>query len=169
MENNINNANNLRVGQSLKVPVSDMAEEPEVIVATAKISREISTASRGGAYEWPLKGIITSKYGPRHSGFHHGLDIAAATGTNIAAIKGGKVTQAGWYSAIYGNTVTIDHGNEEKSFYAHISKILVKEGQLIKKGQIIAKVGETGNATGPHLHLQISIDGNTIDPQIYLR
>ena len=168
-KNNLCDANQLKIGQSLKVPVNDLQEDPEPRVVTAVISKKYTTASRGGSYAWPLQGIITSKYGYRSSGFHHGLDIAAAIGTNIAAIKGGKVTQVGWFSAIYGNTITIDHGNKEESFYAHLSKILVEEGQIVSQGQIIGKVGETGNATGPHLHLQINLDGKTVDPIKYLR
>lgn len=168
-KNEIKNARALSIGQSLRIPVNDIIEEPGTIVASNKKNQELETASRGGSYCWPLKGIITSKYGYRSSGFHHGLDIAAATGTGIAAIMSGEVIQAGWLSGIYGYTVTINHGGNVESLYAHLNAILVKEGQIVNGGQIIAKVGETGNATGPHLHLQISIDDKTIDPLKVLR
>ena len=167
--NNILNANSISIGQSLKIPVTDLVDDTVPNIIKANNNQEITTASRGSTFSWPLKGIITSKYGPRGSGFHHGLDIAADTGTSIAAIKSGKVIQAGWYSNIYGYLVTIDHGNEEQSMYAHLSRILVDVGDIVYKGQIVGQVGETGNATGPHLHLQISIDGETVDPLIYLR
>ena len=167
--NNISNANSIHIGQALKIPVSDSVDDTVLNVILAEQNQAITTASRGSTFIWPLKGIITSKYGPRGSGFHHGLDIAADIGTPIAAIKSGKVIRACWHSDIYGYVVTIDHGNGEESLYAHLNKILVDVGDVVYKGQIIAQVGETGNATGPHLHLQISIDNKTVDPLIYLR
>ncbi len=115
----------------------------------------------------PLQGKITSRYGQSsrlRKAEHTGLDIAATTGTPIKATAEGKIICAK-YSGSYGNLVKIDHGNGVETWYGHASKILVKEGQQVKSGDIIANVGSTGNSTGPHLHFEIRINGKHINPQ----
>ncbi len=114
----------------------------------------------------PISGIITCRFGSRGNG-HRGLDIAAPTGTPIHAAAAGTVTTAGWNSS-YGNLVIISHGNGIQTVYAHSSQLLVKVGQKVTQGQVIAKVGSTGNSTGPHLHLEIRANGVLQDPQNYL-
>lgn len=117
----------------------------------------------------PLEGIITSKFGCRESdnkivsSYHSGLDIAANTGTNILSAHNGKVIKAG-ESGSYGKCVMIESG-DLVSLYAHCSSILVKEGQNIKMGENIAKVGMSGNATGPHLHFEIRYQGRFLNPE----
>ena len=122
----------------------------------------------------PVKnGNISSKYGIRKDPFngrkrmHHGIDIAAQSGTNIYPLGKGKVIFSG-RKAGYGNLVEILHGTAIVSRYAHIKKSLVKKGQIVGKKDIIAKVGSTGRSTGPHLHLEIAINGETLDPEIFL-
>lgn len=118
----------------------------------------------------PVNGTITSRYGERssiRSSTHTGLDICAPAGTEIHAIAKGTVVEAKRNGA-YGNLVKIDHGNGVETWYAHTSKMLVTEGQEIKAGELIALVGSTGNSTGPHLHLEIRINGEHINPQQYL-
>jgi murein DD-endopeptidase MepM/ murein hydrolase activator NlpD len=95
------------------------------------------------------------------------LDIAATTGTPIKVISDGTVTFAE-YNGSYGLLVKVDHGNGVESWYAHTSKIYVKVGQELKAGDVIAAVGSTGNSTGPHLHLEIRINGEHVNPQNYL-
>jgi len=171
-QNNLSNPNRLKIGQQLAVPVEqdEYSLSPIVIAASSTTRSTITTASRSGSsYLWPLNGIITSKFGPRNGGFHHGLDIAADTGTAIGATKPGTVTFAGWYSSIYGKAVVIRHSDTEESMYAHLQSILVSKGATVKAGQNIATVGESGNATGPHLHLEIRINDQAVDPLKYLR
>lgn len=118
----------------------------------------------------PVSGTISSRYGERssiRSSTHTGLDIAAAKGTPIKAIADGTVIFAE-LSGAYGYLVKIDHGNGVESWYAHTSKMYVSAGQKVKAGEIIAAVGSTGNSTGPHLHLEIRIDGQHVNPQKYL-
>lgn len=115
----------------------------------------------------PISGTITSRYGRRSSGIHKGLDIATSTGTPIAAAAGGTVTFSGWGGS-YGNFVIIDHGNGIQTAYAHCSALYVSVGQYVDQGQSIAAVGSTGNSTGPHLHLEIRINGVCQNPQNYL-
>ena len=118
----------------------------------------------------PVTGTISSRYGVssriRRSN-HTGLDIAATTGTTIKVMATGVVTNAS-YSGSYGNLVKVDHGNGVETWYAHTSKMYVKKGQEVKAGDVIAAVGSTGNSTGPHLHLEIRLNGEHINPQEYV-
>ncbi len=118
----------------------------------------------------PVTGKITSRYGESSNlrrSTHTGTDIACSAGTDIKVIAKGKVTFAA-YSGSYGNLVKIDHGNGVETWYGHCSKINVKAGQEVEAGDVIALVGSTGNSTGPHLHLEIRINGKTVNPQDYL-
>ncbi len=177
--NNIKDPSKLAVGQVLKIPQQDSVDSLAVSIrqttvtasrSGSKTTTKTQTASRtiDTEFSWPVTGIITSPYGPRKGGFHHGIDIATASGTDVKAAKAGIVTTAGWYSSIYGNAILLDHGDGTTSFYAHLSEILVKIDEKVKKGEVIGEVGETGNATGPHLHLEIRVDGEIVNPRKYL-
>lgn len=118
----------------------------------------------------PITGRISSRYGVSssiRSSTHTGLDIQAAQGTPIKVISNGTVTHAAKAGA-YGYLVKVDHGNGVETWYAHTSKMYVKPGQKVKAGDVIALVGSTGNSTGPHLHLEIRINGKHVNPQQYL-
>lgn len=118
----------------------------------------------------PISGTITSRYGVSsriRSSNHTGLDIAASTGTPIKAVAAGTVTQAS-YQGSYGKLVKINHGNGVETWYAHTSKMYVSVGDQIEAGEVIAAVGSTGNSTGPHLHLEVRINGEHVNPQNYL-
>lgn len=123
---------------------------------------------------WPTKGRLSSTFGNRKNPFgrgikfHYGIDIANSIGTDIWAAGSGRVVFSG-YKAGYGNTIIIDHGNGYKSYYAHNSKLLVNRGDRVEKGQLIAKMGNTGRSTGPHLHFEIHKDGKAIDPLTVLK
>lgn len=118
----------------------------------------------------PITGTISSRYGVSsriRSSNHTGLDIAAPTGTKIKVVADGTITAAS-NSGSYGNLVKVDHGNGLETWYAHTSKMYVKAGQQVSAGEVIAAVGSTGNSTGPHLHLEIRINGQHVNPQKYL-
>lgn len=118
----------------------------------------------------PIEGRITSRYGARSSirkSTHTGLDISAVKGTDIKVVTDGTVISAE-YSGSYGYLVKVDHGNGVETWYAHTSKMYVKKGDTVKAGDVIAAVGSTGNSTGPHLHLEIRVDGEHVNPQDYL-
>jgi murein DD-endopeptidase MepM/ murein hydrolase activator NlpD len=122
----------------------------------------------------PVKtGNLSSKYGIRKDPFngrkrmHYGIDIAAKRGTNIYPLGRGKVIFSGRRSG-YGNMIEILHGDAIISRYAHLRKSLVKKGQIVNKQDVIALVGNTGRSTGPHLHLEIAINGERVDPEIFL-
>ena len=107
---------------------------------------------------------ITSRYGWRRSGYHTGCDYAAPLGTPIHAVEDGIVTCAEW-KGNYGYLVKIQHTGGFETYYAHCSRFACNVGDVVKKGDVIAYVGSTGNSTGPHCHLEIRYDGATIDPQ----
>lgn len=118
----------------------------------------------------PVSGTITSRYGVNssiRSSSHTGLDIAAPTGTAIKAVSSGTVTFAG-NKGSYGKLVKISHGNGIETWYAHTSKMYVSAGQKVEAGKVIAAVGSTGNSTGAHLHLEIRVNGQHVNPQKYL-
>lgn len=122
----------------------------------------------------PVDGARSSDYGHRihpisgEHKFHGGIDIAAPEGTEIRAVQSGVVTHAGWKPG-YGNVVEVLHPDGVTSRYAHASRIHVREGQRVDAGEGIADVGQTGQATGPHLHFEVRRHGHTIDPDRYLR
>lgn len=118
----------------------------------------------------PVTGTISSRYGVSSKirvSTHTGLDIATTTGTPIKVVADGTVTFAA-YSGSYGYFVKVDHGNGVETWYGHTSKMLVKAGQEVKSGDTIALVGSTGNSTGPHLHFEVRINGEHVNPQKYL-
>ncbi|HBL37446.1 MAG TPA: hypothetical protein DDZ55_11630 [Firmicutes bacterium] len=142
----------------------------------AEIKRRQQQAALGtGKMIWPLatKGRISSPFGNRmhpilkENRFHSGMDIAVPSGTEVRAADRGKVLISGWNGG-YGYYIAIDHGNGLSTAYAHNSRLLVKEGDLVAQGQAIAKSGSTGLSTGPHLHFEVRKEGVPIDPADYL-
>lgn len=127
----------------------------------------LSRGDVGDLWYWPVTGQITSGYGPRSGGFHHGIDIAASEDEAVRAARDGVVRKAEWIE-VYGLTVLVDHGSGVQTLYAHNSKLLVKPGDRVKAGSILALAGDTGNATGPHVHFEIRFKGQTQDPTLYL-
>lgn len=121
----------------------------------------------------PVSGEITSAYGYRDHpvngeySFHSGVDLAAETGTPVAAFASGTVDFIG-ESEVYGLYIQLDHGNGVTTFYCHCSELYARKGESVSAGQTIAAVGETGNATGAHLHLEIKKDGIFLNPVYYL-
>lgn len=118
----------------------------------------------------PISGTITSRFGEsssRRTSKHTGLDIGAPTGTKIKACADGTVTFSG-YKGSYGYMVVLNHGNGIETYYAHCSKLYANVGDKISQGDVIAAVGNTGNSTGPHLHLEIRVNGLAYNPQNYL-
>ena len=121
------------------------------------------------------KSVVTSEYGYRidpvtgeKGKFHAGLDIGMPAGTPISAVKEGVVTAANYYTTGYGYHVIIDHGGGYQTLYGHCSTLLVNVGDKVTKGQVIAKVGSTGKSTGPHLHINVYQNGETMNPRNYL-
>jgi murein DD-endopeptidase MepM/ murein hydrolase activator NlpD len=116
---------------------------------------------------WPVSGPITSPFGWRWGRMHEGIDIGVGYGTPIHAAAAGTVIYCGWESG-YGNLVVIDHGGNLATAYGHQSSIAVSCGQHVDQGEVIGYVGCTGHCFGPHLHFEVRVDGNPVDPLGYL-
>ena len=117
----------------------------------------LSSPSKGG--------YLTSYFGEvRAKSLHKGIDIAKELGSSVNASLDGKVIKAGYNNGGYGNLIVIEHGNNMKTYYAHLSEIYVNVGDMVKKDDIIGAVGSTGNSTGNHLHFEIRVDDRFIDP-----
>lgn len=126
-------------------------------VATGTLSRPVSGC------------IISSNYGMRRGSMHKGVDFAGKTGTRISAADGGTVTWAGWKRGGWGYLVVINHGNGIETYYAHNSRVTVKVGQKVAKGEQIAKMGSTGNSSGPHVHFEVHVNGRYVNPWKYIK
>ncbi len=134
----------------------------------------IGTAERppsvgDGVYIWPMESgyTLTSRYGYRWGRLHAGIDLGTRVGNDVVAADGGIVTRAGYFGG-YGLCVDIDHQNGQSTRYGHLSQTLVDVGDEVYEGQHIAEAGNTGFSTGPHLHFEIHINGNSTDPLGYL-
>lgn len=151
---------NLKINDQLIIPSS-----------TYQVAQVTQQPSRGWTYtslfNWPLVGTITSGYGWRQSGYHHGIDIAGEIGDPIKACAAGTVTFAG-YKSVYGRTVVIEHPDGKETLYAHVQTIKVSQGESVARGQVIATVGMTGRTTGPHVHLEVRNNGELCNPLNYL-
>ena len=139
------------------------AENQVVLIGTKAIPSSLGT----GNLDSPTRGVISSAYGSRWGTVHRGVDIANAVGTNIYAADGGVVTYAGW-KGDYGYAIMISHGNGIITLYGHNSQLLVSKGDVVDKGDLISKMGATGNVTGPHVHFEVRVNGVRRDPAKYI-
>jgi murein DD-endopeptidase MepM/ murein hydrolase activator NlpD len=150
------------------------AAQKESDALEAELKSYTSTQTWGGGkLGWPVIGRVTSEYGYRirpnfgYRQLHSGIDIAASTGTPIRAAGDGVVYSAGWKGS-YGNAVIIDHGSGIMTLYGHNSSFAVSSGQSVKRGQVIAYAGSTGNSTGPHCHFEVRVNGTPQNPRGWL-
>ncbi len=135
---------------------------------------DVNSEYVGGTFTWPCPSshYISSPFGNRlhpilkKYKMHTGVDIAAATGKNIVAAATGKVITSKYLTG-YGYTIMIDHGGGIVTLYGHCSKLIAKQGDIVKRGDTIAKVGSTGDSTGPHLHFEVRVNGDYVDPMSY--
>jgi len=172
--------------QQFNARVSDLrAQQGEINAQQEALSQEIAAAAQAGdstvpvtsgngEFIWPVDGPITSPFGYRTDpvtgarSFHPGIDIGASCGTPIKAAGSGVVNTAGWNSGGYGNMTLINHGGGLATLYGHQSSIIVSAGQSVTQGQVIGYVGSTGKSTGCHLHFEVRVNGNPVDPMGYL-
>jgi murein DD-endopeptidase MepM/ murein hydrolase activator NlpD len=120
-----------------------------------------------GRLQWPVSGAVTSGFGMRWGRMHEGIDIAVGSGTPVHAATTGRVVYAGWMSG-YGNIVVLDHGGGLSTAYGHNTSVAVGVGQDVAAGQVIAYSGSTGHSTGPHVHFEVRVNGQPVDPLGYL-
>jgi murein DD-endopeptidase MepM/ murein hydrolase activator NlpD len=153
----------LAVAGGLLLPLSARGQ------LAAWIDAVISSTQEKVGYTTPVRyAYISSPYGQRWGRLHQGIDLAAAHGEPVYALAGGKVAYSGWEPG-YGKSVVIEHGNGMQTRYAHCSRVLVKAGAVVSKGAVVAKIGSTGHSTGPHLHLEVIVDGLRRNPEWYYK
>ncbi|NMB40501.1 MAG: M23 family metallopeptidase [Firmicutes bacterium] len=162
------------IGKKIVVPGATIPPEEKKavrdrLIASRNIVRSVSTQviNNSPQFKWPLKGEITSRFGWRNGKFHQGLDIAAPHGSNVRAAASGVVIFNGIKQG-YGLVLIINHGRGWSTLYAHNSRLLAGKNEKVSAGQPIAQIGESGNATGPHLHLEIIYNERPLDPLLFL-
>jgi murein DD-endopeptidase MepM/ murein hydrolase activator NlpD len=174
--NGLADASRVRAGRQLVIP-GRTAAAGSGRVTTARTSaqraEEVFTKASSAAvrmargFLWPARGQLTSRFGWRRWRHHDGIDIAAPYGSPIYAARPGRVIFAGWYYA-YGRAVIIDHGDGVQTLYGHASQLLVSTGAAVGQGQLIARVGASGRATGPHVHFEVRVNGKVVNPMKYM-
>jgi murein DD-endopeptidase MepM/ murein hydrolase activator NlpD len=170
---------------SIEADQSDIHEEIEDLEAqSASLATQIRQAQEpsspsspstppippptgNGLLGWPVSGPVVSGFGMRWGRMHEGIDITCATGTPVGAAGDGTVIWAGWRGG-YGNLVVVDHGGGLSTAYAHNSALASSVGQSVVRGQVISYAGSTGNSSGPHVHFEVRVNGNAVDPLEYL-
>lgn len=165
--NRLADANRLRLGQNLvlrRTPVARPAAPRRS--STTGAARAAPRVAAG--FAWPSRGVITSRFGFRGRRHHHGIDIAAPAGTPITAARAGTVQFAGWLGG-YGQLVILDHGGGLTTYYGHASRLLVRVGDPVQRGQLVARVGTTGNVTGPNVHFEVRNNKVPLDPLAFLQ
>ena len=169
-ENLVINEKTTKNVEDMSVNTLEVAKENIIKKLDIDTTEAISNINGIKIATLPISGTISSRYGAIssiRSSAHTGLDIAASTGTPIKVVADGTVVSAA-YSGSYGYLIKVDHGNGVETWYAHTSKMYVTAGQSVKAGDVIAAVGSTGNSTGSHLHLEVRINGQHVNPQKYL-
>jgi murein DD-endopeptidase MepM/ murein hydrolase activator NlpD len=168
--NGLPDADHIRAGRRLVIP--GRAASVPSRVTTARVGAAFTKASSAAVriargFLWPARGRLTSRFGWRRWRHHDGIDIAAPYGSPIYAARPGRVIFAGWYFA-YGRAVIVDHGDGVQTLYGHASQLLVRPGETVNQGQLIARVGSSGRATGPHVHFEVRVNGRAVNPMKYM-
>jgi murein DD-endopeptidase MepM/ murein hydrolase activator NlpD len=166
--NGIKDAGQIKVGQRIFIPGATRPLPVETITPAEPAPAAPVLPEPGfETFLWPVNGTINSGFGPRGSSFHDGIDIAAPEGTPILAIEAGEVIYSDQLRG-YGNMVILRHAGGIVSVYAHNESNLVREGQSVVRGEVVARVGSTGRVSGPHLHFEIRRNNAAQDPLRYL-
>lgn len=168
--NKIEDVSNLKVGQQIFIPGATQQLKVDVYIPPKPTEFPSTKEKCEGLTQfiWPVNGKIISGFGNRGKSMHNGIDIKSESGTPIKAAADGIVTYSQNTLQGYGNAIIITHENDFTTLYAHNSVNLVKEGQKVKQGEIIGKVGQTGRATTPHLHFELWKGLIAQNPAIYL-
>lgn len=154
--NHLLDPNRIAAGQTLLIPATGGG----AVLALGQAAARTSTTRFS---RWPITGTISSPFGVRNGRAHEGIDIPAAHGSEVRAVASGVVVYADW-AGTYGMLIRIDHGNGIETRYAHLSRLQVAPGDRISAGQVIGRVGSTGRSTGPHLHFEVRVDGEAVNP-----
>jgi murein DD-endopeptidase MepM/ murein hydrolase activator NlpD len=180
--NHLADPHTLRTGQRLAIPgchppAPAAKDEPTVLSASGSVLKRVGPLrvltelvlarpdfrDERIALAWPIEGPVISTFGRRARGWHAGIDISAELGSPIRAAAAGTVLFSGWIRA-YGQIVKIQHSDGFVTLYAHNTKNMVEEGESVEAGQVIATVGRSGDASGPHVHFEVRRDGKAYNP-----
>lgn len=169
--NGIRDVSDVPVGARLVIPGTNRPP-PAGSIALASLTPPVSAIppARPGDldFAWPLRGKLSSRYGWREGQRHEGIDIASRTGTPVRAAEAGRVIYSGWLGG-YGQVVIVKHTGRYSTVYAHNRRNRVSKGAFVERGDVLAEVGSSGNARGPHLHFEIRNDRRSEDPLRHLR
>jgi murein DD-endopeptidase MepM/ murein hydrolase activator NlpD len=163
--NDVDDVTDLRVGRVLFIPG---ATEVKKVAPRSPVTSEPRVSTARLAMIWPLKGRLSSGFGPRGRRKHKGIDIPEKKGLPVKAAANGRVAYSGDGMRGYGKVIVLKHENDLSTVYAHNSALLVSMGERVKQGQTIARVGSTGRSTGPHLHFEVRRRGIAEDPLTHL-
>jgi len=168
--NGIEDERQLEVGTRLWIPrpARKAIEQPLLPPERLRAIAQNDALEEGGLrFAWPVQGRLTSRFGWRRSRMHEGVDIAARSGTLVRAAETGRVIYAGRLGG-YGNVIVVRHGERYETVYAHNRRFRIPKGAGVRKGDVIAEVGATGNASAPHLHFEVRRDDDARDPLLFL-
>jgi murein DD-endopeptidase MepM/ murein hydrolase activator NlpD len=157
----------IRVGQRLAIPGGVPWPDRQEPPSPAEIVLGPPPDVPGVTLTWPVLGPVVSAFGPRGRVWHGGLDLRAERGTPVRAAAPGMVVTSGWERG-YGNVVKMWHHHDLMTVYAHNQENLVRVGDWVEQGQVVARVGSTGRSTAPHLHFEIRLAGQKYDPRFWL-
>jgi murein DD-endopeptidase MepM/ murein hydrolase activator NlpD len=157
-------------GPAATPPLVSAAPPPREVPETSDANSDATPPAAGtGAFLWPVRGHVLATYGTKPDGTHNdGINIAAPRGTAVQAVEGGVVAYTGNELRGYGNLVLVKHANGWISAYAHCDAILVKRGEKVERGQVIARVGSTGNVNEPQLHFELRRGQHAVDPREFM-
>jgi murein DD-endopeptidase MepM/ murein hydrolase activator NlpD len=162
--NHLPDPHRIEIGQAVRIP-------PRA-GAVRNGARSLAVPSRfvpARRLQWPTDGMLSSAFGTRGGRFHGGIDITGERGTPITAAAEGVVMFSGRGPDGYGNVVMLDHGDSLMTLYAHNERNVVRQGQRVRQGQIVALMGDTGRASGTHIHFEVHQHGRLVDPLRWLR
>ena len=173
--NQIRDERSVETGERLWIPEARRSPPDYALIPPPASPGDAREQARNDAilngyyhFTWPLRGRLTARYGIRNGRRHEGIDLAAKPGTLIRASESGRVIYSGNGLGAYGNVVIVRHGKLYSTVYAHNRKNRARKGAFVDQGEVIAEVGKTGNATGPHLHFEIRRGERARDPLDYL-
>ena len=169
--NGISDSSRIQTGQRIFIPGAKKVLKVEIYIDDVVAESEEGTkiAYKKMDFIWPVEGKINNVFDEVENRRHQGIDLSAPVGTSIRASHAGKVIYSNHTIKGYGNLIIIRHSEEFVTVYAHNQVNLVEEGSLVERGQIIGRVGQTGNASGPHLHFEIRKNNKALDPLFFLK
>jgi murein DD-endopeptidase MepM/ murein hydrolase activator NlpD len=162
--NQLIDPHHIEVGQAIRIP-----SQLGTVRNSARLLAVPSRFVPDGRLQWPTDGVLSSGFGTRDGRFHGGIDISGEQGTPIVAADEGVVMFSGRGPDGYGNAVMLDHGDGLMTLYAHNERNVVRQGERVRRGQTVALMGDTGRASGTHVHFEVHQHGRLVDPLRWLR